>query len=352
MHQPVPVAGRPPRRLQRLAGAAAAFALVGLAGAANTPPVVRLSGDHGMRPFRFGPDARQGTVIDARAALFHLANSRNPAPSAARPCGMGTLPTNPYPISLRAARVTLSGALVRGRVPQGWDWTASYCNSAAIDFKQAPDGVVDGVRISRSWDAIRASGTSRGLTVRNAWISDVRDDAIENDYLHSATVVDTLIDGAFQGISVKPASDRASDGRGNVVTLSGVLIRLAEYPYKGDLRFGALVKNSAVSPRLVIRDSVVAIDVRGGRTFPDYWSRTWASVQHSSNNALLWLSDAPIPAGFPRPPAGFAVMTGHAARETWRRARANWINCHPQTRRDRGDPRGVAGLCQRQAWGG
>lgn len=362
MRDPVPMAARWPRELPRAAGVAGCILLVAtgtataLDGASSgdkgARPVVRLSGEQGLRPFRLGPGARPGTVIDARAAIFTLANSRNPAPSAARPCGAGNLPTNPYPISLRTARVAIVGPLVRGSVPQASDWSASYCNSAAIDFKQAPGGLVDGARITRSWDAIRATGDSAGLTVRNAWISEVRDDAIENDYLHSATIADTLIDGAFQGISIKPAGERAIDGRGNLVTLSGVLIRLAEYPYKGEMRFGALTKNGAASPRLAIRDSVVAIDASGASSFPAYWSRTWSSLAQSSNNALLWLSDAPIPASFPRPPASFQIITGAAARETWRRARANWIDCHPMARRDRGDPPSQPRSCRRGAWGG
>lgn len=332
MRDPEPVATPPavahapersPRHGARLAAAALGCVLVlmtgsaiALGGGADARNIVRLTGDYGLRPFRFGPDARAGTVIDARSAIFTVANSRNDSPSAARPCGEGNLPTNPYPVSLRGtARITLGGALVRGRVPQASDWTASYCNSAAIDFKQAPGGVVDGARIARSWDAVRATGASGGLAVRNSWISDVRDDAIENDYLHPLAISDTLIDGAFQGVSVKSAGDRAIDGRGNEVVLSGVLIRLADYPYKGEMRFGALIKNNEFSPRLVVRDSVVAIDSRGGRTFRDYWSRTWSSLAHSSNNMLLWLSDEPIPASFPRPPASFRLVTGHAARD-------------------------------------
>ena len=313
--------------------------------------VVRLEGDQGLRPYTHAGGAR---TIDARSAVFTVANSRNSAPGAGATCKQGALPTNPYPVTIQgAAGVTLSGGLFLSRVPQNADWTASYCNSAAILFKQAPDGIVGGVRISGAWDAVRASSGSTGLTLRNSWISDVRDDVLENDYLYAARIDDTLVDGAFQGISIKPGSrSTIADASREIVHVSGLLLRLREYPYKGEMRFGALSKNDLRSPRLSIRNSIVAVDYRGGKTFRDYWERSWAKLAGGSDNAFLWLSDAPIPADFPLPPDGFEVFKGSAARDIWNAAKANWINCHPGISRLASDARSVVDRCEAKRWGG
>jgi hypothetical protein len=317
-------------------------------------PLVQLRGEQGERPYVFDGANAAGSKIDARSAVFTVANSRNASPTAAMPCETGPLPLNRYPFSVGgAANVTLSGGLFRGRVPQASDWGPTYCNSAAILFRQSPGGVIDSVRISGAWDAVRASAGSSGLTLRGSWISDVRDDLFEDDYLYSATIEDTLVDGAFQGVSVKAGDDAANpDAARATVTISGLLLRLGDYRYKGEMRFGALTKNGPESPRLRVRDSLVAIDTRGGRTFSDYWRRTWAKLDASSGNALLWLSDAPIPATFPLPPQGFAVVRGRDARALWAQARSNWINCHPQVARTASDPRPVPGACRGDRWGG
>ncbi len=313
---------------------------------------VRLTGDQGLRAYRF--EGAAGTAIDARAAVFTLSNSRNAVPSAALPCDAGPLAINRYPVTIGGtARVALVGGLVRGRVPQGADWRASYCNSAAILFRQAPDGMIDGVRIDGAWDAVRASQGASRLTLRGSWISNVRDDLFEDDYLYPAAIHDTLVDGAFQGLSIKPGSGSAKGEVSRaVVEMSGLLIRLGEYPYNGKMRFGALTKNGPRSPRLSVRDSMIAIDYRGGGTFADYWRRTWDGLAGSSGNVFLWLSDAAIPPDFPLPPPSFAIAKGAAAREMWRAARSNWINCHANVARLPADPRPIASACRADRWGG
>lgn len=317
-------------------------------------PLVQLRGDQGERPYVFDGANAAGSKIDARGAIFTVANSRNASPSAEMPCETGPLPLNRYPFSVGGApNVTLSGGLFRGRVPQRADWKPTYCNSAAILFRQSPDGVIDSVRISGAWDAVRASTGSSGLTLRKSWISDVRDDLFEDDYLYPASIEDTLVDGAFQGLSIKAGDDGANpDAARAVVSISGLLLRLGDYRYKGEMRFGALTKNGPESPRLRVRNSIVAIDTGGGRTFTDYWRRTWGKLDDSSGNALLWLSDAPIPATFPLPPQGFVVVKGRPARALWAQAKSNWINCHPQVARTGTDPRPIPGACRAGRWGG
>jgi hypothetical protein len=317
--------------------------------------VVALNGAQGLTGMKFAPPAGAGgAALDARHATFTIANSRNPAPTAASDCNQGTEPVNRYPLVVEQQDGTaVVGGLFLSRVPQAWEWRATYCNSAAITFQEAPNGIVDGVRITGAWDAIRAGRGSPNLTVANSWISNVRDDSVEDDFLQPATIRDVLIDGAFQGISVKPRKDSPTeDASDRSIILSGVLLRLREYAYKDGRRFGALLKSDSRAPRAQVTNSIVAVAYEGGDTYPQFWTTSWAKLSLSSNNLFLWLSDAPIPATMPLPPASFRVLRGQAARDAWARAERNWIDCHPKLARLATDPRSAPGACVADTWGG
>jgi len=317
--------------------------------------VVELRGDENFERVKFTlPRGARGVALDLRKATFVVASSRNPIPTAANDCDHGVLPINRYPLVIEQQdRTAVVGGLIKGSVPQSSDWRATYCNSAAITFERTPNGVVDGIRITNSWDGIRLGRDSSGLLIANSWISNARDDAIENDFLQSATILDTLIDGASMGVSVKPRKTSvAASADDQLVTLSGVLLRLREYSYEGGPRYGALAKSDPRAPRLRLVNSIVAVDSSGGQTFPKSWTAGWSKLTGSTNNLFLWLSDAPIPDFLPLPPSSFQVLRGQAARDTWTRARNNWINCHPKVARLPSDPRSDAARCVAGIWGG
>lgn len=317
--------------------------------------VVNLRGEQAFQRVKFTPPSgTSGVALDARRATFMVANSRNQKPSADQDCDQGNLPVNRYPLMIeQQERTAVIGGLFLSRVPQATEWRATYCNSSAITFIEAPNGAVDGVRITGAWDAIRASHGSPGLRVVNSWISNARDDAFENDFLQSLAIRDTLIDGAFQGVSVKPRKDSdIGDASSQTVTLSGVLLRLQEYWYKEGRRFGAMAKSDQRAPRFRVTNSVVAVDYAGGQSYPQFWATSWSKLTGSSNNLFLWLSDAPIPDFVPLPPPSFRVLKGQAARDAWKRAKSNWINCHPKLARLPSDPRSNPGACVPNSWGG
>ena len=317
--------------------------------------VISLRGQQAFERLKFTPPAgMSGIALDARRTTFTVANSRNPNPTASQDCDQGSLPVNRYPLLIEEQdRTAIVGGLFLSRVPQSSEWRVTYCNSSAITFVGAPYGVIDGVRITGAWDAIRASVGSPGLLVVNSWISNARDDAVENDFLQTMTIRDTLIDGAFQGISVKPRkSSDMGDASNQTVELSGVLLRLQEYSYKEGRRFGALAKSDQRAPRFRVTNSVVAIDYAGGQSYPQFWATSWSKLTGSSNNLFLWLSDAPIPDFVPLPPPSFHVLKGKAARDAWSQAKSNWINCHPKLAHIPSDPRSNPAACVPNSWGG
>lgn len=312
-----------------------------------------VSEDFGYDDYLFNETADgERLALDTRNTDFVVANSKNSNPTTDFDCDMGSLPTNRYPVKVYNPDLTwIVGGIINGEVPQESDWKPTYCNSAAVIFKDAASSTVDGLRITSAWDALRAGPGSPDLTVKNNWISNVRDDVLENDFFLPVTFEDNLVDGAFQGISVHSGGD-ISTNSGVTVYVYGNVIRIREYLYKGSQRFGALFKNETSSPTSVIRNTVVAVDYNGGSTFSGYWERSWSKIEDCSNNLFLWLSDQPISSSVPLPPSCFRVLTGEDARAEWDRAKKNWIDCHPRVSRAPTDPVSNPEQCVANSFGG
>lgn len=306
--------------------------------------IVRLDGDLGYEP-QVLQDLAPGTIVDARGAVFRVANSGRPEPTAAAPCDSGELPVNRYPIQLRdSPGATFRAGLFAGEVPQSSDWESTYCNSAALALRDAPGTVIEDLRMRRVWDAVRVAESSAGFRISGIWLSDVRDDCVENDQLQGGEISDSLFDGCFSGISMRPPEDAERTAAGGPLIVRGLLMRLQSYPYKGKLKQGVPFKVDEDAPRIDIRDSVIAMDN------PESVSKSrlgvgWSRLGACRNNLLLWMADTPWPRGFRRPPGCFRLISGGEARAKWQALRQNWIDCHSTGIRFSDDPRSRPSAC-------
>jgi hypothetical protein len=333
----------------RLAGAALAIGLA--AGQIANAEVVTLSGDYGYEGF-VARELEPGSLIDARGAAFRLANSKNLGPTETANCEQGPLPISPYPLRIYdSPGAVLIGGRFDGEVPQASDWVSTYCNSAAVGVWDSPNASVEGVRARRVWDAVRFSRESELFRVRDVWLSEVRDDCVENDALKSGLIRDVLFDGCFAGISVKRPDWAASDGSGATLTLTGVLMRLQPYLYKGGVKHGALIKADAASPRLVVYDSVFAL-TDAENVSPQQITIGWDKIGECRNNLLLWMSDRPLPDELAAPPSCFRIARGDQARSLWESARQNWIDCHSAAVRFADDSAPDPLACEGSSYGG
>ena len=280
---------------------------------------VALNQDFGTRQYR-PRDLTRGTVFDATGARFTVDN-----------CGWAG-EKNPYPATLDECQdCTWYGGLWNSKIPQDTDWGNTYCNSAAaFAFRDSINFAFDSVRIDGAWDGIRFQprepDAKTTFVLENSWLSNVRDDCIENDALHDMIIRDSLLDGCFSGISLDPGrtgSPVPNRADTHTVVIEDVLLRLQDYPFRGEVQPGYFLKVHAASPSIEIRDSIFAFDRVG---YVDRrWSRAMSKVKSCSNNYLLWLSDTPMPASFPRIPACFTVLTGAQARDKWEQSRDAWI---------------------------
>lgn len=266
-----------------------------------------LDADFGYQDFR--RTQIEDVVIDATNARWIVAN-------------IGSK-TNKYPFLIdKSNRVVAIGGVIDGEVPLDLDWAEAYENSAAVFMRDTGNVVIRNWAISQAWDAIRVDGAGDNFRIEHVYLTDIRDDGVENDDGWNGTIRDSLFDGVFVGISLadgwsKPAQD-------HLVILENLLMRMELFSYKGRVTHGAMFKVEDTSPGLIIRNSVFAIsdvDHAGQRRM----KIAWGKVREASGNVLLNLTDTSLPPDYPLPPDGFEILEGAEARAYWERAAADWI---------------------------
>ena len=177
-------------------------------------------------------------------------------------------------------------------------------------------------RISQAWDGIRVVGDKNdGFTIDSVWLSEIRDDAVENDTGLGGTISNSLFDGVFMGISTGTPN---AANQGNVVTVDDVMIRMETYLYKGMDTHGSPFKVYDNGPKMKIYNSVFAIEEVNHRS-DNALERAWEKTIDASGNYYLNLSDEPLPDDYPLPPKGFTVLQGKEARAFWDAARSEQI---------------------------
>jgi hypothetical protein len=264
-----------------------------------------------------------GTIIDAETATFIQDNDDSDGDS------------NPYPFLVYdAPGVIIDGGTIVGN----FDLTSAFYdiydlgNSAGVRIEDSPDAVIRDWRITNTWDAIRVSWNSQNFLIEDIWVTNARDDAVENDRLQSGTIRDSLFDGVFSGISIDPSSSSPVDGSDEVVIIDGVLMRMGLYLYKGEMTHSSLIKtdsatDGAVTPSLIFTNNVFAIEDVNHRSYRSMFD-AWDHTIESSGNVFLNLSDTPLPYDYPMPPEGWTILQGQEARDYWEQARDGWIASH------------------------
>ena len=221
--------------------------------------------------------------------------------------------------------IEIYGATINGNVSLTGEWLDLYVNSAAFMVRDTEQARIHDIRITQAWDGLRVAGDSDGFEISNVWISDVRDDAFENDNPVSGSIRDSLFEGVFSGISL--GHPNMADASHEVLEIDGLLMRMESYLFKGRMTHQSPFKMESKSSQLSISNTVIAIeDVNhiGDSRLQLAWDKTI----HSSNNVFLNLSDDPLPSDYPMPPAGWEILEGQEARDYWDAAQTDWIASH------------------------
>jgi hypothetical protein len=192
-------------------------------------------------------------------------------------------------------------------------------------------GVVDGIRVDNVEDGVGTiAGDPEGIMIRNAYMSYIRDDCIENDWIVGLIVKDSLLDGCFFGLSERPAlsmTPRAAPAAERTL-MDGVLMRLQPMPFEArrarcdadGLGTGGFFKWSPYANRLVVKNSIlfaerVAALCGGPMDFPE--DATFENV------TLVWLGSGDYPG---RLPASGVTVTHD--RQVWDQVKQDWLERH------------------------
>jgi hypothetical protein len=157
----------------------------------------------------------------------------------------------------------------------------------------APETVIEDLLVSDYGDGVSLEAASGAVIVRRAYLRDLHDDAIENDFAAAVTVADSLIERAFIAFASRPRSGHPIDQRGNVFTIRGNLVLLHRFThaYKERPGHGGFFKwpDNGSGPRFAVTDNVFVMDDpgRGQLTLP-----LANQVAECRNNRLLWAGSA------------------------------------------------------------
>jgi hypothetical protein len=292
--------------------------------------MIELAGDHGFEQFhRFAP--AEHTAFDARGARWRFQTF--PTPRSA----------DPVRITGGGQDACFVGGLIEGSNPAaaGWEEIYEQSNGAAFAFggdQPLPRFVLDGIRIHNVWDGIRPRAHADDFVVRNVWLSDARDDCIENDHFSTGLIDDSLLDGCHMAFSARNPRDPESY-RSRVLTIRNSLIRLKPFPkprqamlrrhaWARDPGHGMFFKWSRNSMQVRLHDNVFMLE-----QLPNNQDQAIdpPPMIGCSNNMLVWLGE-----GDPGPvPDCFKVVRD---RSVWERAKAAWIARHPEVMRLPDDP--------------
>jgi hypothetical protein len=267
-----------------------------------------------------------GTTFDARTATF----VSSPA-STLYPLSIGK-DNNPA-----AARLCIVGGKVVGQQSRTltWDQMKTTYDGDAVRLTANNWYGIDGLRVDNIEDGVAPRGTDGlypkdgdGFTMRNLYMTYIRDDCVENDDIGGGLVEDSLFDGCYTGVSERPSSTDQQNNypapAGETLTLDHVLLRLQQMPGPRDsndpniLGHGQLFKWSPVANQLVVRDSIFLVEQQPNGGSADFPAGTVAS-----NVTVVWLGGGAFPGTLPA--TGVTVVTD---RSVWDNARTGWLTRH------------------------
>jgi hypothetical protein len=203
-----------------------------------------------------------------------------------------------WPVSIEGdASVCWHGGMVRGTYPDTMSWDAFH-STGAVGFAN-PNSQIEAVRIHNYGDGINVREGASDFVIRGVHETYMHDDCVQNDFLYSGVIEDSLFDGCYVGLSARPtSSNTTSDGRDNTVTLRNSLLRLQPMPtvYDGPTPgHGGFFKwenHDGRSPKLDLQDNVFRVDQEpngGTLGLPDGYEVS------CSGNTIVWLGEGDFP---------------------------------------------------------
>ena len=242
-----------------------------------------------------------------------------------------------YPVVVEGGpNVCFSGGTIIGYYPYTTDWESMHRTSAFI-FRTIGNTTVENVRVHNYGDGITFSrgNVSYSFRLIGAYMTHIRDDCVENDYMYTGLIEDSLFDGCYTAFSAQShASSGDHDGSQNIWIIRNSLIRLEpmEKVYKdrglipGHGPFFKWNEKADKSPRLSLHNNIFRVDQpsnsRNGLGLPE------GKLVSCTNNIVVWLGKGGYPDHLPNffhDQRCFTITTDKAF---WDDAVLEWKNLH------------------------
>lgn len=227
--------------------------------------------------------ARPGVGIDATGVLWrdvghHAVRLRGSADA----CWSGGAIEGPFP----------EDAVYECKLEHGYrggPCRAFHTTAGIAPEVGAPRTVIEDVRISHYGDGVSLEAASGDVIVRRAWLYDLHDDAIENDFGRNITVTDSLIERVYMAFASRPRARSPVDQRDKLFAVRGNLVMLHRFTnaYKQRQGHGGFFKwpEDGSGPRFAVTDNVFVMDDPGiGQLVLPLTNQ----VAECRNNTLLW----------------------------------------------------------------
>jgi len=288
-------------------------------------PMVTVSGNQTVRYDTRGNPLAADTKIDARTAVW---TANWPVQDSFN-----------YPILLAGGpNLCFSGGLIQGSYPDQIstdpNTTWEYMHGTTAIKSNGKNAAIENTRIDNYGDAIDLSVNSENFIIKSVYLSTIRDDCVQNDWLYSGLIEDSLFDGCYSAFSARTYSGQSppADGTDNIWTIKNSLIRLQAtwgvYKNRGLIpgHDGFFKWDSlGISPRLALHDNIFRVDQEAnnvGLELPQ------GKLANCSNNTLVWLGSGPFPATLPEIFNGQPCFTITNDKSVWDKAVSDWKSRH------------------------
>jgi hypothetical protein len=234
--------------------------------------------------------------------------------------------------------ICFSGGTIQGNYPEqiGSDShsTWEYMHSTTGLEVYADNTTIEGTRIHNYGDGIDYNyGPFSNFIIKGVHLSYIRDDCVQNDYLYSGLIEDSLFDGCYSAFSARTYTGQdppAKDGSNNLWTIRNSLIRLE--PMWGVYENRGLIPghdgwfkwdSSGISPRLALHNNIFRVDQDANNVGLGIPS---GKLESCSNNIVVWLGSGPYPDPLPTTFKNQPCFTITTDPSVWDNAVAAWLS--------------------------
>lgn len=280
----------------------------------GSAPRVRFSGEQTQktRPKQSDPGAR---LFDARGATW---SGIDAAGNYVR-----------WPVTLRGnySNGCWSGGTIKGAwndTDSGVSWVDPYHSAGAMSIEVA-QFTVENLRIEGHGDGIVTDAP--GARLRGVYMTDIHDDCVQNDYMHSVSIKDSFLDGCYVAFSARAWKSGIQRRPDNLWEIHDSLVRLEPQPVvyaphrlpsPGHGPFFKWAESSGQAPRVSIRNTVFRADQDANHDHLGLPSEL--ELADCSNNTMVWLGKGPFPDADKLPDC-FTITTDVSV---WDEAAARW----------------------------